>query len=390
MTKAVDFFDEFSCMGAECPYTCCKGWGIVIDEDTYAKMKKERSLTGVGLRLFTYKKKNEEPQMRLVTNGPCAFYTRDKLCGLQCMGKEELMPKICRMFPRRCIAYQDYKEASLELACYAAAKIFLSRVKNQREYGQIGFIPYDDQLETYYNMQHVDDELFPFFMKDRGKVLDFWVSSIGNFAERWKILYEHTYIKQRWLLRANLDVAASLHLPLTKEEALEANVPAIAIKAYKYAFFPISFLNEFIYGRLTESCTKNRNPFMWSMIRFYKKKFGGYYEHEADIKFEELMECMLKEYPDLANEFEMYFSYILLQTYFEAQSDCYVLSPVLHSILYTEFFMLFCGVAYLMGNKLDDEMLAGILCSVEKAVRHSPSFSDEIMDEIRKRFFTKL
>ena len=28
------FYDEFSCMGAECPLTCCGGWSIVIDEKT--------------------------------------------------------------------------------------------------------------------------------------------------------------------------------------------------------------------------------------------------------------------------------------------------------------------------------------------------------------------
>ena len=30
-------FDQFRCIGADCEDTCCVGWGIVVDQETYEK-----------------------------------------------------------------------------------------------------------------------------------------------------------------------------------------------------------------------------------------------------------------------------------------------------------------------------------------------------------------
>ena len=31
-----DYYRQFTCIGGECPDTCCAGWEIDIDEDSYA------------------------------------------------------------------------------------------------------------------------------------------------------------------------------------------------------------------------------------------------------------------------------------------------------------------------------------------------------------------
>ena len=75
-----------------------------------------------------------------------------------------------------------------------------------------------------------------------------------------------------------------------------------------------------------------------------------------------------------------------MQSYLEAQADCYLLGPVVKSLFHFDCMMLFVLVAYEEGTKLCEEELARIICSVEKAVRHSASFGDAVMDEVRKLF----
>ena len=35
-----DYYRQFTCIGGECPDTCCAGWEIVIDDKTLEKYKK--------------------------------------------------------------------------------------------------------------------------------------------------------------------------------------------------------------------------------------------------------------------------------------------------------------------------------------------------------------
>jgi len=31
------YFDRFSCIGSECEDTCCRGWGVAVDSDTWER-----------------------------------------------------------------------------------------------------------------------------------------------------------------------------------------------------------------------------------------------------------------------------------------------------------------------------------------------------------------
>lgn len=386
MNHVVDFGKDFTCIKDRCPFTCCKGWGILIDDAAYMRQKNERGLLGARLRLFSHQNKAAEREVRFLADGRCPFFTGDRLCELTCKNREELMPKICRVFPRRCIAYGDYRESSLELACYEAARLFVGRAARTDTLGAIGFEQTDTETETYFEVPHVDTDLFAFFLRDRKRVLTYWNAHPSCWGYCLLAIYEHTYVKQYVLGSEGITAAESLSLPLTEEQRKLIRVPDIAKTKTAYGFFSIRFLNTFIYGRLSVSCTKARNPYMYRLIRCYKKRFGGLYEAEADVFFEEHFAQMLAREPKLVRLFHTYFFYILMQSYLEAQADCYLLGPVIKSLFHFECMMLFVLVAYEEGTRLCEEKLARIICSVEKAVRHSISFGDAIMDEVRKLF----
>ncbi len=386
MNHVVDFGKDFTCIKDQCPFTCCKGWKILIDDATYMMQKNERGLLGARLRLFSYQNKAAEREVRFSVDGRCPFFTGERLCELACKKREELMPKICRVFPQRCIAYGDYRESSMELACYEAARLFVQRVAKQDTLGTIGYEQTDELVEAYFEVEHMDTELFAFFLRDRSRILSYWNEHPGQWRHSMRAIYEHTYVKQYVLGSDGVAAAETLSIPLTREQKEQIHVPDIAKTRTKYGFFSISFLNTFIYGRMTESCTKARNPYMHRLIRCYKKQFGSLYEAAADAIFEERMEKMLLQKPELMRLLHAYFSYILMQSYLEAQADCYILGPVIKSLFHFDCMMLFVLAAYEEETDLGEEELAKIICSVEKAVRHSPSFGESVMDEVRKLF----
>ena len=61
MNKEIDIlkisnYDKFKCIADKCRFTCCEGWDISIDTDTYNKWKKENDKSGSILNNVKIKK----------------------------------------------------------------------------------------------------------------------------------------------------------------------------------------------------------------------------------------------------------------------------------------------------------------------------------------------
>ena len=136
----IDFLDKFECIGGSCPYTCCNGWQIAIDEETYSLYKKQKFPKNMFYSLMSYKKDNIRCIRKI--NSTCPYYTVDGLCGFQKRDEEELMPKVCRQYPRTGINFGKYKEVTLELSCIRAAEIFVENI------GPHDFIKCHDDVEA--------------------------------------------------------------------------------------------------------------------------------------------------------------------------------------------------------------------------------------------------
>ncbi|MGL4875237.1 MAG: flagellin lysine-N-methylase, partial [Clostridium sp.] len=80
-----EYMKKFKCIGGACTDTCCKGWYISIDEDTYKKYKRVKNyeiknkIDKYVIRTRSNKSKNNVAKMKLENNG-CAFLREDGLC----------------------------------------------------------------------------------------------------------------------------------------------------------------------------------------------------------------------------------------------------------------------------------------------------------------------
>lgn len=128
MDKSINVFkvtnyDKFKCIADKCRFTCCDGWDVSIDADTYNKWKKDKSSkilnrvkakkSGSSTEYFINKKNHE----------PCPFLDAQGLCQIVKNHGEEYISSTCHRFPRIENKFEDRKEFSLSCACPEVVEI---------------------------------------------------------------------------------------------------------------------------------------------------------------------------------------------------------------------------------------------------------------------------
>ena len=118
------YFDQFACLAAACPDSCCKEWDVQVDADAAALY---RSLPGaLGDRLRQVLADADGEAVMTIIDGRCPMWRPDGLCRIQAELGHDALCKTCREFPRLTHDYGDFVELGLELSCPEAARLLLS------------------------------------------------------------------------------------------------------------------------------------------------------------------------------------------------------------------------------------------------------------------------
>ena len=123
------FYDDFHCIAAQCPDSCCKEWDVAVDGEKAALY---RSLPGeLGDRLRLFLQEDEGETYLTLENGRCPMWRSDGLCRIQAELGEQALCKTCREFPRLTHDYGGFVEFGLELSCPEAARLILSEAEGE-------------------------------------------------------------------------------------------------------------------------------------------------------------------------------------------------------------------------------------------------------------------
>ena len=118
------YYDAFRCIAGSCPDSCCKEWGVWVDETS---AEYYRALPGpLGDRLREVLVEEEGGTVMQIVNGRCPMWRADGLCRIQAELGEEALCRVCTDFPRIRHDYGDFLEHQLELSCPEAARLILS------------------------------------------------------------------------------------------------------------------------------------------------------------------------------------------------------------------------------------------------------------------------
>lgn len=106
-------YDKFQCKGGGCRNTCCQQWEINITRGEYSKLRhriKDEKMQSLFSRVpRKAAMKDRYALVQLDEEGYCPYLTDDRMCGLQLEHGYNILPSICKTFPR------IYKQINPEL-----------------------------------------------------------------------------------------------------------------------------------------------------------------------------------------------------------------------------------------------------------------------------------
>ncbi len=133
-TTTPRYVEAFTCGGPACPDTCCSGWSVPIDRQTYQawqtiRVHVEGSLLVERTREARANEKLSDGDCAVIEQTPagaCAWLNDEKLCAVQAKLGEDCLPLTCHSYPRQRVRAGGRVSMYLSLGCPRAAELALS------------------------------------------------------------------------------------------------------------------------------------------------------------------------------------------------------------------------------------------------------------------------
>jgi len=122
-----EYYEKFVCIGGSCPDSCCIGWELDIDEETYDYYK---NVSGeFGDRLRANMSADGENTFVLAKHDRCPFLNDENLCDIFINLGEESLCKVCTEYPRYNEVVEEYMQSDISLSCMEAGRIIFSETE---------------------------------------------------------------------------------------------------------------------------------------------------------------------------------------------------------------------------------------------------------------------
>ena len=132
--RVPEYYNEFSCIASRCKDSCCAGWEIDIDEESYEYYRNVEGPFGDRLRESMYEAKDEDGGYRFKLKGlkRCAMLNDNNLCDLYTALGEEALCEVCTEYPRFSLVYGQVEQKALSLSCEEVGRILFNRTEPEQ------------------------------------------------------------------------------------------------------------------------------------------------------------------------------------------------------------------------------------------------------------------
>ena len=121
------YYDDFKCIGSECPNSCCVGWEIDLDINTFQKYRDLHDSNINKCISVNQKPTNDKfAKIKNVKDQRCSFLDKNNLCNIQKKYSEKLLSPTCSNFPRRKVDFGSKQLSSCLLSCPEISRIFFA------------------------------------------------------------------------------------------------------------------------------------------------------------------------------------------------------------------------------------------------------------------------
>lgn len=127
------YVSRFSCIGGDCEDTCCAGWGITLDKESYLRYLAcfdpvLRPRFAKHVKRYPKSKSTEDyGHLELLKDEArtCGLLSEKKLCLIQERLGEKALSDTCSYYPRTVHRFGDLHRMTLMLSCPEAARLAL-------------------------------------------------------------------------------------------------------------------------------------------------------------------------------------------------------------------------------------------------------------------------
>ena len=140
--RELTVFKDFQCIAGACRDSCCIGWELDIDEETYLRYQAETGPFGERLRAHMEDiKEDGEVFHTFKREGPrCPFLNERDLCDIILTLGEDALCTVCTEYPRYTVRLGGALERTLTLSCEEAGRLFFGS-KEKLRFEETGEIP---------------------------------------------------------------------------------------------------------------------------------------------------------------------------------------------------------------------------------------------------------
>jgi lysine-N-methylase len=191
------YANEFRCIGSLCDDTCCVGWLVEIDQETYEKYQ---TLPAGPLRTQLDESVRRTPDqadgakaktfatIQMSHSHECPMHNAEGLCQIQVEHGATYLSRTCSTFPRMNFLVDGMKLETLSLSCPEAARIALTsfELTNSNRAEASDFV-WDDDLGKFAPMRSYFWPIREFtvsLLQDRSYALWQRMFLLGSFCRR--------------------------------------------------------------------------------------------------------------------------------------------------------------------------------------------------------------
>ena len=382
------YYDDFKCIANDCIDSCCIGWQINIDENTYKKYKKVKGVFGKELnnginRIRSKSSKLEYGKMKL-KDKRCSMLNEDNLCNVYINLGENYLCNTCKIYPRNINKYGEIYERNLNMSCPEVARYLVS-FKNNFSFN-MNEEDLSDLDKQYIVDKSYDEKLYNILWDSRSlamEIIQFKEIEIWKRIIFLKILTDKV---QKLIDEENYENYEKV-LKSFRNEIPNINVINSLDKIKLVPKVKINFIKSVV--DISEKVSRNKIKYN-NLLEQYKKLF----ENDIDSNFENVIK---KEY-----EFNKYLNneeYImenlliyLIYKYFMGALYTKDLNKEINNVIisYAMIKMLLLGQYDANENKLKEDDLVEVFYVFSRVIEHNKIFLDKIYEAIKEVGYDKI
>lgn len=393
------YMKDFHCIGPDCEDSCCRGWRVMIDEDSY---KKYRKVKDPELRLLLDKRitrNRSNPsslnyaKIKLDSEGCCPFISETGLCRIQLSLGEEALSITCTTYPRIYSSINGVLEKSATLSCPEAGRLALLN-KELMEFDYI-----EEAIDRTSEKSIIDTHALAVANKPQRYFWELRIFTIDVLQNRAYTLSERLiflglfYQKLAEVVETG-QIEGIPHLIADYTNLMESDAcrEVLTDSISANPAIQMELLKELADQRLLQGISNPR--YMECYVQFLK---GVAYTGDATV--EEITERYLEAYRDYYLPFMQEREYILenyLVNYvfknrypFSGEKELFD-NYVMMVIHYAMIKMHLIGMAAYHKDSFNEELVIKLIASFARVVEHNNAYLRRIHDLLKANGFTNM